>query len=106
MWAAPFNFHFYSNRMALGFTEEGSTNHGENWFQAMNYNQNEGIISGGMPRINFQRMVYGDTCQEMIVEDDIFEMSGTMGNSHKPEIKIIVKPKHWKNLARKLKVTT
>jgi hypothetical protein len=43
---------------------------------------------------------------EIIVEDDIFEMSGTMGTSHKPEIKIIVKPKHWENLARKLKVTT
>jgi hypothetical protein len=45
----------------------------------------------------FKKMVCRNTCEEIIVEDDIFEMSGTMGTSHKPEIKIIVKPKHWEN---------
>jgi len=59
-----------------------------------------------MARMNFRRMDCRKTCEEIIVEDDIFEMSGTMGTSHQPEIKIIVKPKHWENLAHKLKVTT
>jgi hypothetical protein len=58
----------------------------------MYYNKNVGIKSGGTPRMNFKKMVCRNTCEEIIVEDDIFEMSGTMGTSHKPEIKIIVKP--------------
>jgi hypothetical protein len=106
MWSAPFNFDFYSNRMAFGFTKKGCKIHDKNWFQTMYYNKNVGIKSGGTPRMNLKKMVCRNTCEEIIVEDDIFEMSGTMGTSHKPEIKIIVKPKHWENLARKLKVTT
>ena len=106
MWDAPFNFDLFSNRMALGLTEEECKDHGENWFEAMHQkkNQNEDIVSGGNPRINFKRMVCNDINEEIIVNNDMFEISGTMGTVHKPEIRIIVKPIRWENLAHRLGV--
>jgi len=101
MWSAPFNFDFYSNCMAFGLTKKGYKIHNRNWFQKM-YNNNK----LGTATMNFKRMECRNTCEEIIVEDDIFEISGTMGTSHQPEIKIIVKPKHWENLASNLKATT
>ena len=106
MWAAPFNFDFYSNRMALGFTEENCRDHGEHWFETMDHSQNADIVLGGNPRINFNRMVCNDRNEEIIVNNDILEMSGTMGTVHKPEIRIIVKPRRWENLAHQLGVAT
>ena len=107
MWDVPFNFDLFSNRMALGLTEEECRrDHGENWFETMHQqkNPNEDIVSGGNPRINFKRMLCNDINEEMIVNDDMFEISGTMGSVHKPEIRIIVKPIRWENLAHKLGV--
>lgn len=106
MWAAPFNFDFFSNRMALGFTEKDCGYHGEHWFETMDHSQNADIVSGGRPRINFKRIVCNDRNEEIIVNNDILEMSGTMGTVHKPEIRIIVKPRRWENLAHELGVTT
>ena len=99
MWAAPFNFDLYSNYVALGLTVAGCRIHDIKWFQTMYYDKNVDINLGDTPRIKFRRSQCRYTSEEIIVEDDMFEMSGTMGTSHKPEIRIIVKPKHWENLA-------
>ena len=99
MWSAPFNFDFYSNYVALGFTEKGCKSHDKKWFQTMYYDKNVDINLGSTPKLNYRRMECRNTCGEIIVEDGMFEMSGTMGTSHQPVIQIIVKPKHWEDLA-------
>lgn len=51
----------------------------------------------------FERVKCRFTSNEVLLDDDLFEVTGTMDNSHKPEVRVIIKPKRWENLASKLK---
>ncbi|XP_052067710.1 tereporin-Ca1-like [Mytilus californianus] len=95
-WSAPFNFDFYSNYLILGLTNKGYKKHNKTWFQTMYYEKEDEAMV-------FKRVKCRFTSNEVMIDDDLFEVTGTMDTSHKPEIKVIIKPKRWENLASKLK---
>lgn len=95
-WSAPFNFDFYSNHLILGLTNKGYKKHNKTWFQTMYYGQEDEAMI-------FERVKCRFTSNEVMIDDDLFEVTGTMDTNHKPEIKVIIKPKRWENLASKLK---
>lgn len=95
MWSAPFNFNFYSNWMGLGITKEDV--HNKSWFKNM-YNKEM------IPELKIYKIgeyYYGS--KEIIVEDEDFELRGTMGTSHHPTIKLYLKPKNKSNMPEKIR---
>ncbi|XP_033751129.1 tereporin-Ca1-like [Pecten maximus] len=89
MWEAPFNFDFYSNKLAVGIVP--STAHTSSMFDVMN---------GGSG--NFTRGTYDNSVHTIEYCDEALCVEGTMGTSHKTQIHIQVIPRSVENVARTL----
>ncbi|OWF36767.1 tereporin-Ca1-like [Mizuhopecten yessoensis] len=89
MWEAPFNFDFYSNKLAVGIIPYGT--HTSAMFDVMNKG------SG-----NFTRGVYDRNIHTIVYCDEDLCVEGTMGTSHKTQVHIQVIPTAIDNVARTL----
>nr|UYP38774.1 mytiporin 7 [Mytilus galloprovincialis] len=95
MWSCPWNFNHYTNHLAVGLTEKGTTKH-EDWFDQM-YTKKSGS------NLHFVREEYYNDTKTISHKNDNFEITGTMGTTHVTEAHIIVRPLSKNGLAENLK---
>lgn len=96
MWSCPFNFNHFSNKLAVGLTKSGSTNHNPNWADQMYYEKH-------IPELNYQLGDFNGGTKYLVIRDDKFIISGTIGTSHKTKAQIYVRPLEFDDLAEPLK---
>ncbi|XP_069136922.1 tereporin-Ca1-like [Argopecten irradians] len=89
MWEAPFNFDFYSNKLAVGIVPADA--HTNSMFDVMNKGTG-----------NFTRGDYDNSVHTIEYCDEALCVEGTMGTSHKTQVHIQVIPKSVDNIARTL----
>lgn len=76
---------FSSNKMGICLTTVGNDTYNDSWFD---------IVSNKQPdeKLKYKFSTYSDTSSEMMIEDDDFQISGSMGTSSKPKVKITLRP--------------
>ncbi|XP_046560556.1 tereporin-Ca1-like [Haliotis rubra] len=90
MWCAPFNFDFFRNWLAVGITHPGTTDHQESFFDEMYvYDKGDGAV-------RYTRKQYSDENTAIEIFDEELTVDGSMGMSHRPEIKISVRQRFKK----------
>ncbi|XP_063414984.1 tereporin-Ca1-like [Mytilus trossulus] len=82
VWGSPF---IASNTMAVGLTTVGNDNHDNTWFNTITQRKSD-------TNLVYKYFTYNNSIKEILVEDDDFQICGLMGTSHKPEVKITVRP--------------
>ena len=95
MWSCPYNFNHYSNWLGIGLTESGYSSQ-KDWYNQMYY----GNSGNGLTFI--RKDYYYDT-NTIHMRDDTFEITGTMGTSHKTTAHIVIRPLNPKDIADSLK---
>ena len=89
MWSVPFNQNHYSNWLAIGLTQDETVAQSSNLFNKMYYNDFEWFV----------RQEYYRDSRTIRITNSYVELEGIMGTNHKPEVKIVVKPKEAKDYA-------
>ena len=84
MWNCPYNFNHYKNWLGIGLTNVGMGDEGDEFFNQM-YNREPGDA------LNFVRGDYYDKAITLFLNDNMIEITGIMGTSHKATINIVVK---------------
>ena len=93
MWAAPVNFDFYPNMLAVGITDSEDSKRSEGSYTQMRYEA----------KPYFVREKYVNSTRDIMRSDgDSLCVRGSMSTTHKPVIKILVYPVHQEDLARGL----
>lgn len=89
VWRSPF---LASNTMAVCLTTVGKDTHDSSWFN---------IITQRKPDANlkYESFTYDNVIKEIMIEDGDFQICGSMGTSHKPEVKITVRPTNMLDLS-------
>ncbi|CAG2215772.1 unnamed protein product [Mytilus edulis] len=82
VWGSPF---IASNTMAVGLTTAGKDNHESSWFNTITQGKSDA-------NLRYEPFTYDNAIKEIIIEDEDFQICGSMGTSHKPEVKITVRP--------------
>ncbi|XP_071126466.1 tereporin-Ca1-like isoform X1 [Mytilus edulis] len=82
VWGSPF---IASNTMAVGLTTAGKDNHESSWFNTITQGKSDA-------NLRYEPFTYDNAIKEIIIEDKDFQICGSMGTSHKPEVKITVRP--------------
>lgn len=79
VWRSPY---FSNNGVGIGLTTVGSDTHDDSWFKIMRNNQQR------QTQLKYKFSTFGDSSEEMIIEDDDLKVICSIGTSSKPEIKI------------------
>lgn len=95
MWSCPYNFNHHANWLGVGLTQVGTVSHSD-WFDQM---YNKQFIS----TMNYKTADYYGGTTTISAKDTKFEITGTMGTSHKAKARIIVRPLELDDLAGPLK---
>lgn len=82
VWRSPF---LASNTMAVCLTTVGKDNHDSSWFNIITQMKTDA-------NLKYKCFTYDNVIKEIMIEDDGFQICGSMGTSHKPEVKITVRP--------------
>jgi len=91
MYSVPYSHDYYANWLGVTVTDKEDTS---DYYNKMYYNS----------QTFFKRKeFYYDTDPVTYTGDNEFAISGTMGTTHKPTIKVHLVPKNKKNLANRLK---
>ncbi|KAL3870235.1 hypothetical protein ACJMK2_038312 [Sinanodonta woodiana] len=98
MWAAPYDFSFYSNWLGVGITTPQITFHaqGNTWFDQMYYGTSSDFLG-------FSRSEYYWESNPVVYKDDLIQISGTMSTGHQAQVKITVRPVNISDLAAPIK---
>lgn len=98
MWSAPYDFNIFSNTLAVGITNVGETTHppGPTWFDKMYYLEK-------IANLKYINKEFIRDFSPIIFEDDDYQVVGTMGSSHKAQVKIHIRPKNVADLAAIIK---
>lgn len=96
MWSVPFDPRAHNNYLGLALTRAGYTHHqpGRAWFDHMYY---------GTPGAYFARKDFRWNLSQLMYQDDLFEIFGTMSSSRIAKVRIIVSPKSRDDLAESIK---
>ncbi|VDI13718.1 Hypothetical predicted protein [Mytilus galloprovincialis] len=97
-WPAFLNYMTYTNKLSVGISDVGITEHDSKWHKAMKLNNT-------YPGLNFKTEEYVNSTRPVKVADETFQVSGIMGTGHQIEAKIVFKPNHVDSLAQNLKQT-
>jgi hypothetical protein len=97
MWHAPFSFDFHSNWMGFAISREGFTSSSRQWFDKMYGRKTISEFSTCSVK------KYNNNVEQLCVCGDHFEICGTMGTSHKPDIKIEVRPRREEDFPQTLR---
>ena len=96
LWSAPYNFDHYANWLGIGFQTSNSdrVTIDKSVFDDMYYET----------QTWFQRQDYYNNVIPIDIEDSSkrFKATGTMGTTHKSEVKIMLQPKKKSDMARAL----
>ncbi|CAC5420217.1 unnamed protein product [Mytilus coruscus] len=91
MWHCPYSFLWHTNVLGVGLTESSNVYH-KNWFNQMYKGRNgQGL--------NFERDDYHHDTPTIRIADERFEITGTMGTSHKATARIVIRPVNENDLA-------
>ncbi|XP_052076300.1 tereporin-Ca1-like isoform X3 [Mytilus californianus] len=82
VWNSPY---FSSNSMGICLTTVGNDTHNDSWFNIISKKQQD-------EKLKYEFSTFSDTSSEMMIEDDDFQIFGSMGTSSKPEVKITLRP--------------
>nr|UYP38778.1 mytiporin 12 [Mytilus galloprovincialis] len=82
VWKSPY---FKSNSVGICVTTVGNETHDNSWFNIIsNKKQDE--------KLKYQFSTFSDTSDEIMIQDNDFQLFGSMGTSSKPEVKITLRP--------------
>lgn len=98
-WPAFLNYIKYTNKLSVGISDVGITEHDSKWHKTMKK------LNNTYPGLNFKTEEYINSTRPVKVADETFQVSGIMGTGHQIEAKIVFKPNHVDNLAQNLKQT-
>ncbi|XP_052068292.1 uncharacterized protein LOC127707681 isoform X1 [Mytilus californianus] len=96
-WPAFLNYIKYTNKLSVGISDVGITEHDRKWHATMKK------LNNRYPGLNFKTEEYINSARPVKVADDTFQMSGIMGTGHQIEAKIVFKPNRVEDLAQNLK---
>lgn len=89
VWKSPY---FRSNSVGICVTTVGYETHANSWFNIIsNKKQDE--------TLKYQFSTFSDTSDEIMIEDNDFQLFGSMGTSSKPEVKITLRPIRTQDLS-------
>ncbi|XP_072050231.1 tereporin-Ca1-like [Amphiura filiformis] len=108
MWGMPYNHNHTYNELAVGLTNPGETKHREGnvWLNLMRKDKEPPTESNAEDRavamsslsestkpLSYKRGAYYSNMEEIVQDDDKFEVIGYMGSSHQTDANIIFRPK-------------
>ncbi|CAC5420803.1 unnamed protein product [Mytilus coruscus] len=82
VWKSPY---FRSNSVGICVTMVGNETHDNSWFNVISNKQQD-------EKLKYQFSTFSDTSDEIMIEDNDFQLFGSMGTSSKPEVKITLRP--------------
>lgn len=89
MWKSPY---FGSNSVGLCITTVGNETHDNSWFNVISNKQQD-------EKLKYQFSTFSDTSDEIMIEDNDFQLVGSMGTSSKPEVNITLRAKMTHDLS-------
>ncbi|CAC5408985.1 unnamed protein product [Mytilus coruscus] len=82
VWKSPY---FRSNSVGICVTTVGNETQDDSWFNVISNKQQD-------EKLKYKFSTFSDTSDEIMIEDNDFQLFGSMGTSSKPEVKITLRP--------------
>ena len=95
MWSVPYDYNWYSNWLAVGITNTVTHPAGGLWYDNM-YNRDD------TPNNDFNRKKFRNNLDDLVFNLGRFEIVARMGNGHKTQVTVEVRPARDADLADNL----
>ena len=96
MWSVPYDYNLYSNWLAVAVVNAATHPEEGVWYDQM-YNNND------LPYDNFSRKRFLRNLDDLVFRNGDFEIVARMGNAHKTQVSVEVRPRREADLAPTLR---